>query len=47
VTVPIFILVPQVTVRKRLDVVSAAERWVDRLPGLVTRNWFSGDDRGL
>ena len=45
VTVPIFILVPQVSVRKRLDVVSAAERWVDRLPGLVTRNWFSGDER--
>lgn len=45
VTVPIFILVPQVTVRKRLDVASAANRWVDRLPGLVTRNWFSGDDR--
>lgn len=44
-TVPIFILVPQVSVRKRLDVVSAAERWVDRLPGLVTRNWFSGDER--
>lgn len=45
VTVPIFILVPQVTVRKRLDVASAAQRWVDRLPGLVTRNWFSGDER--
>jgi hypothetical protein len=45
VTVPIFILVPQVSVRKRLDVASAAERWVDRLPGLVTRNWFSGDER--
>lgn len=45
VTVPIFILVPQVSVRKRLDVVSAAERWVDRLPGLVTRNWFFGDER--
>lgn len=45
VTVPIFILVPQVSVRKRLDVVSAAERWVDRLPGLVTRNWFPGDKR--
>jgi hypothetical protein len=45
VTVPIFILVPQVSVRKRLDVASAAQRWVDRLPGLVTRNWFSGDER--
>jgi hypothetical protein len=45
VTVPIFVLVPQVTVRKRLDVAFAAERWIDRLPGLVTRNWFSGDER--
>jgi hypothetical protein len=44
VTVPIFILVPQVTVKKRLDVASAAERWVDRLPGLVTRNWVTRRD---
>src|SRR5690606_14557467 len=35
VTVPIFILVPQVTFRKRLDVASAANRWQERLPGLV------------
>jgi hypothetical protein len=41
VTVPIFILVPQVTVKKRLDVAAAAERWVDRLPGLVVRNWVA------
>lgn len=43
VTVPIFILVPQVTLGKRLDVAGAALRWQERLPGLVVRSWFSGD----
>ena len=43
VTVPMFILVPQVTIRKRLDVAGAAERWIDRLPSLIVRNWASGD----
>lgn len=42
VTVPIFILVPQVTFRKRLDVASAANSWQERLPGLVVRNWVEG-----
>jgi hypothetical protein len=42
VTVPIFILVPQVTFRKRLDVASAANSWQERLPGLVVRNWVDG-----
>ena len=42
VTVPIFILVPQVTFRKRLDVASAANTWQERLPGLVVRNWVDG-----
>lgn len=44
VTVPMFILVPQVTVRKRLEVAGAAERWVSRLPSLVVRNWISDED---
>lgn len=39
VTVPIFILVPQVTVKKRLDVAGAAARWQARLPELVLRHW--------
>ncbi|WP_337875595.1 DUF6441 family protein [Elioraea sp.] len=39
VTVPIFILVPQVTVKKRLDVAGAAARWQARLPQLVLRHW--------
>ncbi|GGO16124.1 hypothetical protein GCM10007972_24810 [Iodidimonas muriae] len=38
-TVPIFILVPQVSLKKRLDVAGAAARWQARLPGLVVRNW--------
>ena len=39
-TVPIFILVPQVTVRKRLDVDGAARQWIQALPQLVLRHWF-------
>ena len=42
VTVPIFVLVPQVTVRKRLDVASAARRWEDKVPGLVVGHWVDG-----
>ena len=38
-TVPMFILVPQVTVRKRLDVAAAADKWIAELPRLVIRNW--------
>ena len=36
-TVPVFILVPQVTVRKRLDVEGAAQKWIRALPELVLR----------
>jgi hypothetical protein len=39
-TVPLFILVPQVTVRKRLDVPGAGEKWIRMLPQLVLRHWF-------
>jgi hypothetical protein len=38
-TVPLFILVPQVTVRKRLDVDGAARKWIRALPRLVLRAW--------
>lgn len=38
-TVPMFLLVPQVTLRKRLDVAGAAEKWLALLPQLVVRNW--------
>lgn len=39
VTVPIFVLVPQVSFRKRLDVAGAARRWHGRVPELVLRHW--------
>ncbi len=39
-TVPLFILVPQVTVRKRLDVAGVGEKWFGMLPQLVLRHWF-------
>ena len=38
-TVPIFILVPQVTLQKRLDIDTPAATWARRLPGLVDRAW--------
>ena len=38
-SVVMFILVPQVSLRKRLDVAAAAEKWADAVPGLVIRNW--------
>ena len=38
-TVPLFVLVPQVTVRKRLDVNGAAQKWITALPHLVTHHW--------
>jgi hypothetical protein len=38
-TVPIFVLVPQVTVRKRLDVAGAARKWIARLPELTLAAW--------
>jgi hypothetical protein len=38
-TVVVFILVPQVTLQKRLDIASAAQRWADRVPGLLASHW--------
>jgi hypothetical protein len=38
-TVPIFILVPQVTLQKRLDIEAPAAKWARRLPGLIDRAW--------
>jgi hypothetical protein len=32
--------VPQVSVKKRLDVDGAAEKWIRALPQLVLRHWF-------
>jgi hypothetical protein len=38
-TVPLFILVPQVSVKKRLDVDGAAQKWIGALPQMVLGNW--------
>jgi hypothetical protein len=38
-TVVVFILVPQVTLQKRLDIASAARQWADRVPGLLASHW--------
>jgi len=40
-TVPLFILVPEVTVRKRLDIDGAAQKWIAALPQLVVQHWQS------
>ena len=40
-TVPIFILLPFVRFRKRLDVAGAARRWIAGLPSLVLKHWPS------
>jgi hypothetical protein len=38
-TVVIFILVPQVAVKKRLDVENAAQRWGDRVGSIIASHW--------
>lgn len=38
-TVPIFVLVPQVSLRKRLDLFGPAERIVGRIPGGIVSMW--------
>ncbi len=38
-TAPIFLLVPQVKLPKRLDLARDAERAVDGVPGLIVANW--------
>jgi hypothetical protein len=38
-TVPIFLLVPQVKLPKRLDLARDAERALDIVPGLIVANW--------
>jgi hypothetical protein len=42
VTAPIFLLVPQVKLRKRLDLARDAERAVDGVPGLIAAKWLQG-----
>ncbi len=38
-TVPIFLLVPQVKLRKRLDLARDAERAADGVPGMIVAKW--------
>lgn len=38
-TVAVFILVPQVTLRKRLDIAAIAQRWADRVPNVIASHW--------
>jgi len=38
-TVPMFLLMPQVRLRKRLDLDRDVERALDRVPGLIVANW--------
>jgi hypothetical protein len=40
-TVPIFLLVPQVKLTKRLDLARDAERAQAAVPGLIVANWGS------
>ena len=42
VTAPIFLLVPQVKMRKRLDLARDAERALDAVPGMIVANWVEG-----
>ena len=42
VTAPIFLLVPQVKLRKRLDLARDAERARDAVPGRIVAGWVEG-----
>ena len=42
VTAPIFLLVPQVKLPKRLDLARDADRAHDSVPGLIVANWVEG-----
>ncbi len=42
VTAPIFLLVPQVKLPKRLNLDRDAERALDKVPGLIVANWVEG-----
>lgn len=43
-TVPIFVLVPQVKLRKRLDLARDAEQAIDGVPGRIVAGWVSKQD---
>ena len=43
-TVVMFILVPQVTLKKRFDVNSVAQKWIDKAPRLILASWPNRKD---
>jgi hypothetical protein len=45
-TLPIFLMVPQVKLRKRLDLARDAERAHDAVPGLIVANWVESKPDG-
>lgn len=45
VSVVMFVLVPQVRLRKRLDVEAAGQRWLDRLPSMILEAWQGAQQR--
>jgi hypothetical protein len=45
-SVPIFLLVRQVKLTKRLDLVKAAEVALGRIPGAIVANWVGRTGRG-
>ena len=42
VSAPIFLLVPQVKLRKRLDLARDAEKVAEAVPGLIVGKWVEG-----
>ena len=42
ITAPIFLLVPQVKLPKRLHLARDADRALDSVPGLIVANWVEG-----
>ena len=43
-TVVMFILLPQVMLKKRLDVDGAMQRWRDKIPQLILQNFTETND---
>lgn len=46
VTIPIFVLVPQVRIRKRLDIDAAVDKWGGMVPTLIAAAWRTPAVRG-
>ena len=44
-TVPIFLLVPQIKLRKRLDLARDVERAAAGVPGRIVAGWVTNSDR--